>query len=88
MEDIQETLYNETFLPGLKRILPAYGRLLKKSGSGYVVSSGLTYVDFFIADFLHTLKLHEPKLFKEYPTCLRMWDGCTRRIRTCGSMSG
>lgn len=67
IEGVQEKFYHETFLPGLKRQLPIYERLLEKSGSGYLAKSGITYVDFFIADFLHTLEKLEPKLFSEYP---------------------
>ena len=32
-----------------------------------MLSSGLVFVDFFVADFIHTLEQHEPEVVNEHP---------------------
>jgi glutathione S-transferase len=47
-----------------------YESRLKKSGSGFLMPNGLTFVDFFAADWLHTIEKHEPKIVGGYPDLL------------------
>ncbi|KAI1704303.1 WD40-like beta propeller repeat domain-containing protein [Ditylenchus destructor] len=58
--------YEEHFLPTMKTYLPVLQKLIKASKSGFLVASGLTFVDFFVADVLQTLSQFEPETFAEY----------------------
>uniref|UniRef100_A0A915EBP3 glutathione transferase n=1 Tax=Ditylenchus dipsaci TaxID=166011 RepID=A0A915EBP3_9BILA len=57
----KEQLYKDVFLPGMQKYLPLYVKTLKESGSGFVAKSGLTWVDFMLAEFLTTLKNMHPE---------------------------
>ncbi|KAI1709034.1 putative glutathione S-transferase 5 [Ditylenchus destructor] len=62
-------LRKDVFLPNAERLFPQYVRLLKESGSGFLAPSGLTFVDFLVADYFEywTSQL-EPEFMKEnYP---------------------
>ncbi|KAH7696916.1 GST-5 protein [Aphelenchoides avenae] len=48
----KERLKMEGFEPGMAKLLPQVEKLLKESGSGFVVKSGYTWVDFLYANIL------------------------------------
>jgi glutathione S-transferase len=57
----KEQLKKDLFEPALKRFFPLFEKLLKESGSGFFVKSGVTWADFFFAEgkyiILHICKL-------------------------------
>jgi len=63
----KSALRKEIYLPAVNRIFPVYVRGLKESGSGFLTSSGPTWIDFFVEEYLVTLHGIEKKLFKKYP---------------------
>ncbi|KAI1693372.1 putative glutathione S-transferase 5 [Ditylenchus destructor] len=69
-------LRKELFLPTSERHFPQYVRLLKESGSGFLAPSGLTFVDFIVADYFeHWVNKFEPELMKEnYPEIVTFVD--------------
>ncbi|KAI1709027.1 protein kinase domain-containing protein [Ditylenchus destructor] len=62
-------LRKDVFLPAAARIFPQYIKQLKESKSGFLAPSGLTYVDFIVADYLESwVSKMEPQFMKEnYP---------------------
>lgn len=63
-----EALYRDVFVPGVTRFFPVYKKLLRESGSGFFAPSGVTFVDFIVADYLQQLeKYGDPKVFDGYP---------------------
>ncbi|KAI1709036.1 putative glutathione S-transferase 8 [Ditylenchus destructor] len=62
-------LRKDVFLPNAERLFPQYVRLLKESGSGFLAPSGLTFVDFTVADYFEFwISKLEPEFMKEnYP---------------------
>ncbi|KAH7707144.1 Protein GST-30 [Aphelenchoides avenae] len=54
-------------LEALHKSLPVYDRQLRKSTSGFFMSSGFTVADFWVADFLYTIKGIEPSVLESYP---------------------
>jgi len=63
-DELQKTIFE----PGIKKFMPVFAKLIEKSGSGYIVASGITFVDFGAADYFYTLKKLVPEIFKEYPS--------------------
>ncbi len=58
----------DTFEPCVARVFPLYEKLLKQSGSGFFAPSGVTFVDFTVADYLDNFRERaEPDLLKAYP---------------------
>ncbi|KAL3106962.1 hypothetical protein niasHT_011166 [Heterodera trifolii] len=70
-----EKLRGEVFEPGVKRILPLFEKLLKESGSGYMLKSGLSMVDFQVSNFLYTFIKLEPDTINAYPELIKYVDG-------------
>lgn len=62
-----EKLKNDVFLPAIKKHFPIFVKAIKTSGSGYIVASGLTYVDLPVAEFVSDLLSQEAKLLDDYP---------------------
>jgi glutathione S-transferase len=54
-------------LPGVGRFFPLFVKLLAQSGSGFFAKSGVTYVDFVLAEFFTNIRDNEPKVFEDYP---------------------
>ncbi|KAL3114476.1 hypothetical protein niasHT_011605 [Heterodera trifolii] len=69
-----EKLRGEVFEPGAKRILPLFEKLLKESGSGYMLKSGLSMVDFQVANFLYTFTKLEPETINAHPELFKYVD--------------
>jgi glutathione S-transferase len=55
------------FLPAVANTFPKFVKLLQQSGSGFFAPSGLTYVDFAVADYLHSRIRNDPDVMAEYP---------------------
>jgi len=63
----KDQLYKENFLPAVEKNFPIYVRVLKESGSGFMVKSGLTWVDFLIGEYMNTVHHMHPEVLKKYP---------------------
>ncbi|KAF7635100.1 hypothetical protein Mgra_00005541 [Meloidogyne graminicola] len=61
-----EELRKSTFLPEVERAFPLFVKLLAQSGSGFFLPSGLTYVDFVIAEYFESVRLLEPEVIGKY----------------------
>jgi glutathione S-transferase len=48
--------------------LPTYEKLLKESGSGFFAKSGVTWVDFFIAEGYFSLNQFIPDFLNKHPS--------------------
>ncbi|KAL3083866.1 hypothetical protein niasHT_036279 [Heterodera trifolii] len=69
-----DKLRGEVFEPMAKRVLPLLEKLLKESGSGYMLKSGLSMVDFQVANFLYTFTMLEPDAINAYPELIKYVD--------------
>lgn len=69
-----DELYKNVFLPGVKKFYPLYVKLLSGSKSGFFAPSGVSFVDFIIADSFYSMKKMEPNLIAEYPELLQYID--------------
>ncbi|KAL3080598.1 hypothetical protein niasHT_036544 [Heterodera trifolii] len=69
-----DKLRGEVFEPTAKRILPLFVKLLKESGSGYMLKSGLSMVDFQVANFLYTITKLEPETINAHPKLIKYVD--------------
>jgi len=67
IEGDKAALRESVYVPKAAQHLPYYVKLLKQSGSGFFAPSGLTFVDFIIADYFCTQKRIEPEMLKNYP---------------------
>lgn len=67
----QDKVYEEVFVPSTKEFLPIYNQLLSESKSGFLLPSGLTYIDFVIAEQLHTVCKVNAGIFDEYPELIK-----------------
>uniref|UniRef100_A0A914E7W2 glutathione transferase n=1 Tax=Acrobeloides nanus TaxID=290746 RepID=A0A914E7W2_9BILA len=65
-EDMED-LRKNCFLQAVEKHFPVFLEILKESKSGYLVNSGLTWVDFFVAEYLFTIQCLEPEIAKQHP---------------------
>uniref|UniRef100_A0A915CSF2 glutathione transferase n=1 Tax=Ditylenchus dipsaci TaxID=166011 RepID=A0A915CSF2_9BILA len=66
-EGNKEALYKEKMVPAVEKHFPVFDRILSKAGSGFFGRSGISWVDFFIADFLTTvMKYGSDSLVNKY----------------------
>uniref|UniRef100_A0A914QYA1 GST C-terminal domain-containing protein n=1 Tax=Panagrolaimus davidi TaxID=227884 RepID=A0A914QYA1_9BILA len=63
----QDDLKKEHVDEPCKTYFPIFSNYLKESKSGFMVSSGLTWVDFVITEFFTTLIQFHPNTFDKYP---------------------
>ncbi|KAK0395163.1 hypothetical protein QR680_001149 [Steinernema hermaphroditum] len=69
-----EAAHKNVFLPAAEKFLPIFENILEKSGSGYFVKSGLTWVDFYVANSLFTIANASPDSLKAYPLLSKLKD--------------
>ena len=67
VEGDKDAFYKEKVVPALERLFPYLESVVKKSGSGFIAPSGVTWADFFIAESLTTLIGFTPDVAKKYP---------------------
>uniref|UniRef100_A0A914E4Y4 glutathione transferase n=1 Tax=Acrobeloides nanus TaxID=290746 RepID=A0A914E4Y4_9BILA len=70
----KDKLYNEVYLPAAEKHFPVLEKLLKESGSGFFGKSGLSWVDFYIAEAVTTHKGLVPEFLKKHPDILAHVD--------------
>lgn len=63
----KDELKKTILLPTLEQYLPIFEKLLKDSGSGFFVKSGVTWVDFFIAEGFVTMTGLAGDVVAKYP---------------------
>ncbi|KAI1711429.1 glutathione S-transferase 1 [Ditylenchus destructor] len=61
-----DALHKDEYAPALDFFLPIWNKILQESKSGFLVNSGVTFVDFFLADFLYTFQGLEPELMAKF----------------------
>uniref|UniRef100_A0A914KML6 glutathione transferase n=1 Tax=Meloidogyne incognita TaxID=6306 RepID=A0A914KML6_MELIC len=61
-----DKLRKDVFIPGAERVFPLFVKLLAESGSGFFVKSGLTYVDFVLAEYFELVRSFEPEIVGKY----------------------
>ena len=57
----------QAFFESADRLFPTYVRLLKESGSGFFAKSGVSWVDFLVANYLLSRRINEPEVLEKYP---------------------
>uniref|UniRef100_A0A914N768 glutathione transferase n=1 Tax=Meloidogyne incognita TaxID=6306 RepID=A0A914N768_MELIC len=62
-----EQLRKDVFLPAIERYFPLYEKRLEESNSGFILPSGLSFVDFSIAHFIETMTKMEKDIMAKYP---------------------
>lgn len=63
----KDKLHKEVFLPAVDKYFHVYEKKLKESGSGFLLPSGLTWVDFTVAEFFTTMNNMHPESVAKYP---------------------
>jgi glutathione S-transferase len=51
----------------VEKYFPIYEKALQSSPSGFVAPSGITYVDFIVAEFFTTIHNIHPEVLARYP---------------------
>jgi len=69
-EGNKDELKKTVLIPTLEANMPIYEKLLKESGSGFFAKSGLTWVDFFVAEGFNTMNKLVPDALAKYPFAL------------------
>ncbi|KAI1704860.1 glutathione S-transferase 1 [Ditylenchus destructor] len=66
-EGDKDKLYKDVFEPAAERYFPRLVKLLNESGNGYFAKSGLSWVDFCLANTSLTFKNFTPEILEKYP---------------------
>uniref|UniRef100_A0A7E4W3E6 glutathione transferase n=1 Tax=Panagrellus redivivus TaxID=6233 RepID=A0A7E4W3E6_PANRE len=66
-EGDKEQLFKDNYIPNRDTAFKHLGDVLAKSKSGFVVDSGVTFVDLFIAEHITTLLFLDPSFEKTFP---------------------
>jgi glutathione S-transferase len=62
-------------LPGADKHFPMLEKLVTQSGSGFILPSGISYADFYIASFIDTMyKPVEGEYLAKYPKLMEYID--------------
>ncbi|CAK5037894.1 unnamed protein product [Meloidogyne enterolobii] len=62
-----EQLRKDVFLPAIERYFPLYEKRLEESNSGFILPSGLSFVDFSVAHFIGMMIEMEKDIMAKYP---------------------
>ncbi|KAI1696129.1 glutathione S-transferase 1 [Ditylenchus destructor] len=71
IEQSREELKAKLFDPAIQKYFPIFERILSESGSGFMVPSGLTYVDFYVSEYLSTANNLVPGTLETKSTVLK-----------------
>uniref|UniRef100_A0AC34R578 Glutathione S-transferase n=2 Tax=Panagrolaimus sp. JU765 TaxID=591449 RepID=A0AC34R578_9BILA len=63
-------LFNRQFKPAADKYIPALERALHASGSGFFSKKGVSYVDFYVAEYVDTLNGFLPEFLVKHPALL------------------
>jgi glutathione S-transferase len=64
----------ETFLPAMEKFMPILEKLLAEAGSGFMLPSGISYVDIQIAYILAATNKMDPEAMGKYPKLVEYSD--------------
>ncbi|KAE9552229.1 hypothetical protein FO519_004573 [Halicephalobus sp. NKZ332] len=78
------SLYNSQFKPAAEKYIPALERSLNASGSGFFGKSGVTFVDFFVAEYVNTLHGFLPEFFEKHQGLLEH----SKRVHSLPQLEG
>uniref|UniRef100_A0A914Z2L6 glutathione transferase n=1 Tax=Panagrolaimus superbus TaxID=310955 RepID=A0A914Z2L6_9BILA len=70
-EGDKAALFENQFKPAAEKYLPAFHQALSKTGSGYFVKSGISYIDFVVAENVDKLNGLLPEFFAKHPSLLQ-----------------
>uniref|UniRef100_A0A914EER2 glutathione transferase n=1 Tax=Acrobeloides nanus TaxID=290746 RepID=A0A914EER2_9BILA len=70
-EGDKDELYNTVFKTSMEKNMPVLEKLLKESGSGFFAKSGVSWVDFYIANFMETFEELGPSVMSAYKDLLK-----------------
>uniref|UniRef100_A0A914D361 glutathione transferase n=1 Tax=Acrobeloides nanus TaxID=290746 RepID=A0A914D361_9BILA len=70
IEGDKDKLYDEVFKLCMDKSMPILEKLLKESGSGFVVQSGVCWIDFFIANAVESMEGFAADLLGNYKELL------------------
>uniref|UniRef100_A0A914DEB3 glutathione transferase n=1 Tax=Acrobeloides nanus TaxID=290746 RepID=A0A914DEB3_9BILA len=56
----------QAFFESADKLFPTYVKLLKESGSGFFAKSGVSWVDFLVANYLLSRRINEPEVLKKH----------------------
>uniref|UniRef100_A0A914PK29 glutathione transferase n=1 Tax=Panagrolaimus davidi TaxID=227884 RepID=A0A914PK29_9BILA len=66
-EGDKDKLREESFLPAVKQNFTYLVKTLKAANSGFYMSSGITWVDFVISQYLNLIRRYDKECFEGYP---------------------
>lgn len=66
-----EKLKKEHLLPAVESKFPIFQKYLREAHSGFYAKSGLTYVDFIVAEFFDIINSMNPEVFEAYPDLIK-----------------
>uniref|UniRef100_A0A914QZI8 glutathione transferase n=1 Tax=Panagrolaimus davidi TaxID=227884 RepID=A0A914QZI8_9BILA len=69
-EGTKEEIYQKYQVPNVKTYFPVIVQLLKQSKSDFFADSGITWIDFFISEYVDSVQNLDPELAKQYPELL------------------
>ena len=69
-----EVFYNEILVPAVLKYFPLLEKTASESQSGFLLDSGVTYVDFELTNTIETICNFHPSLMSNYPNLLSVAD--------------
>ena len=66
----KDQIYNEKFVPAVEKFFPFFVKSLKESDSGFFAKSGVSWVDFHVANSVQTILNLASDVLKNYPEIL------------------
>lgn len=66
----EEVFYNNHMLPAIKKYFPVLEKAASQSQSGFFLDSGISFVDFELANTVESLRNFHPSLLAPFP-CLQ-----------------
>lgn len=66
----EEVFYNEIVVPAVNKYFPVLEKAASESFSGFLLNSGVTYVDFELANTIETICNFHPSLMSSYPNLM------------------
>ncbi|KAI6183505.1 hypothetical protein M3Y97_00496200 [Aphelenchoides bicaudatus] len=65
-EGDKKKMRKQVFQPAVNRVFPLFVRALDESKSGFLLTNGLSWVDFHYVEYIVSVKNLEPNAFKKY----------------------
>jgi len=75
----KDAIYKEHVVPASEKLFRGMNRMLKESGSGFLVGKSLTWADLVLSDFIATIQSYAPQLYDGHPEIKKYVDGIRSR---------